>query len=141
MTIDFSYKDEGAGFILINEGLGPAIIRSFEVFVDNKPQLTWHMLSETLQIKPPDFWRVPSHSSVWATDDKEPRIFWINNGTGVNALKKEARRIEMNVCYCSMYDECWVRTRFAELPQKTSCEKSKNQLVDKSSLRLHEATK
>lgn len=131
MTIDFAYRDEGAGFIMVNDGLGPAIIRSFEVFVDGKPQMTWHAAAKSLGLSAPTFWMVPSASTVWkASDDTRTKIFWIDKGESVGLLKSGAPRVEINVCYCSIYDECWIRTRHADLPRETSCIESKNQLID-----------
>lgn len=131
LEIDFDYTDKGAGFLLLNEGLGPAVIRSFVVHVDGKPQRTWHTATDALGLPKTHTWfkRVPSPNIIWRPHDQEQRVFWIDKSPASDQLKEQQHRVDIKVCYCSLYDECWSRTRTIEAPKKSSCDHAQNQLV------------
>lgn len=132
LTIDFGYTDEGAGFKLVNEGLGPAIIGTFVVSVDDKPRQTWDAAAEALGIKTASKrWRVPYPDTAWLVGDQQPRVYWIPKSPESDLLIKQSPRVSIRVCYCSMYGECWSKTRNAGPPEEMgSCEGTKDQLVN-----------
>jgi hypothetical protein len=132
LTIDFVYTLEGAGFKLVNEGLGPAIIGTFVVSVDEKPRRTWDAAAEALGVKPvTTLWRIPYPDTAWLVGDPQPRVYWIPKSPASDLLIKQSPRVSISVCYCSMYGECWLKTRNAGPPEEMgSCEATKDQLVN-----------
>lgn len=132
LLIDFVYTDKGAGFLLTNDGLGPAVIGSFVVLVDDKPKRTWAEAEAALGLRPSNpFFRVPFPDTAWRVNDPERRIYWIDKSRESDLLKKQMQRVLISVCYCSIYGECWSRTNMVAPPKEmASCEKSKYQLIN-----------
>lgn len=132
LTIDFNYTGEGAGFRLVNEGLGPAIVGTFVVSVDEKPRQTWDAVAEALGIKTDaKLWRVPYPDTAWLVGDPQPRVYWIPKSPASDLLITQSPRVSIKVCYCSVYGECWSKTRNAGPPEeKGACEGTKDQLVN-----------
>jgi hypothetical protein len=93
-----------------NEGVGPAMVRSFKVMADGKPVATWDDAVQTLtgapatQLVYSTFRRgsvvQPGTSRVLLTIPAGPQAakFWQASQT----------RLVTKVCYCSVYDECWM---------------------------------
>ena len=93
-----------------NVGVGPARVRSFEVRVDGKPVRNWYAAVTAL------------------TGREEPGLVYSSFGRGsvlppgartvllelrdepvAGAFSSAAQsRLETIVCYCSIYDECWL---------------------------------
>ncbi len=123
MVISFDYDDSGAGFNMFNGGIGPAIIRSFTVYVDGKPKKNWHEVSESIGVQKPYTWfiRVPSPNSSW-TPSEPKKIYWVSAPQATQILKANQSRISVAVCYCSLYGECWFRTNTVIEPQPNSCD-------------------
>ncbi len=96
-------------FHVYNQGVGPALVRSVRVYVDGRPQRTWGAVVRTMGT-PAETTLVYSSfhrgSVVLPGADREvliikgaqARPFWIAAQT----------RFRYRVCYCSLYDDCWV---------------------------------
>jgi hypothetical protein len=107
-----------------NEGVGPARIRSFEVLVDGRPVRSWSAAVRTLtgktdsglvysslrrgSVLPPG----SSRTLLRIPPGEQARAFW----------EAAQSRLETVICYCSIYDECWVGdTRTAEPAAVRTC--------------------
>jgi hypothetical protein len=53
LGISFYYNEEGAGWVLDRSGTGPALLQTFEVFVDGIPQPHWLAAGYALSLPPP----------------------------------------------------------------------------------------
>jgi hypothetical protein len=108
LIVSFNYNNAGAGITFGNFGIGYAMLKSFEVLVDGKPQPNWEEMCRALGFGPTaptyDF-LVPSTDSVIKPDSSE-KIFWIHEGPQAEELKLKIARIQIRSCYCSIYDEC-----------------------------------
>jgi len=108
MTVSFFYNDEGAGFMFGGTGIGHAILKTFEVFVDGKPQSNWTEMCRTLGFasKPTFEFVVPRPEAVFNPDSYN-KTFWIPSGPQAEELKLKTSRVLIRACYCSIYPECW----------------------------------
>ncbi|WP_394822456.1 hypothetical protein [Pendulispora albinea] len=109
-------------FLVLNGGIGPARIRFVEVTVDEKPVSTWdEAVKELIGERPPN---------TMIRNSVHGRI--VSAGTNVNAVHvidpevakavAEARhRLQMQVCYCSVLDECWLVSSHEEPAPITKC--------------------
>jgi hypothetical protein len=132
VTISFDYDETGAGFHMSNKGLGPAVIGSFQLFVDQKIQRTWEEAGKALGLSGKVQWykRVPYPSAMWSNPEKDERLYWVSEGPDSELLKANKDRVHMVVCYCSVSNECWSRTRIAVPPKdESSCPQEKGQLI------------
>jgi hypothetical protein len=121
---------------LVNKGVGPALIRSVQIFVDDKPQHDWDAVYAALGLK---YERRPPYSTisgvvVSAGERIEQVVF--NDVDDFNLYVRQASRVSTRVCYCSTMDECWVRdSREAEssriTTEITACPaRSKDDFID-----------
>jgi hypothetical protein len=119
----FFFTKEGSGWMLANAGLGPAIVRWFTVYVDNEPQRTWNDVLKKLDIGTTLF----EFNVVYPGDPIRPgetggRIFWIAPGPQSDALTAKRGRVRLEICYCSIYEECWKLTTVFGSRQTMRCE-------------------
>jgi hypothetical protein len=116
LDIGYQYNidDPKVGFDLRvqNNGVGPALVRSVHVTFDGKPLPHWQNLFVALFqrgklnagfsglhniVIPPSTNRETDVSAVHVTDADPAKIIY------------EAReRLTMEICYCSIYDDCWI---------------------------------
>jgi hypothetical protein len=129
LAINRSYFDSGEhqGFNLevANHGVGPAKVESIVIRVDGKPVTTWDGVLQLLLGKtrantgnvtfstlgrfvlPPDSNRDTAKTMLhlYAPDD-------------ARAMDQAARRLDIEACYCSVYEQCWI-ARSAGQPLET----------------------
>ena len=100
-----------------NDGIGPARVQSFRVIVDGHPVPTWNAAVRALTGEgDPDLIYssvgrgtvlVPGASRTVLTLQPSPRTLRF-------AIAQQTR-LRTQVCYCSVYDECW--NADSELPE------------------------
>lgn len=123
MTISFFYNNDGAGYLFGGTGIGYATLKTFEVLVDSRPQANWLEMCHSLGFQsPPKFqFVVPRPGTIFKPDSYD-KVFWIPAGQQADELKREASRIAIRACYCSIYNECWRIDNTDSTPKKTdSC--------------------
>jgi hypothetical protein len=115
-------------FKVANSGVGPAKVRSFEVFYKGKPYPTSTALmraccdphftgAEALKVSELAGWdfvtgRI-SGSVIRAGEDKSfiRYAFDTNHAAAWHALDLARQRgMSYRICYCSVFDECWINT-------------------------------
>jgi hypothetical protein len=131
LSIGYNVNDgsDAAGFTwtVDNNGLGPAILESVEVTVDGVPRQGWADVTAAIGLVP---------GSLRTTSSLNGRVLppSINRETTIDAIHlptlADARlfyrardRIKMSICYCSVYDECWiVRSAVPKVERVARCE-------------------
>ena len=114
LSVDSTLNPNGASVDLTNDGLGPALVRSAQLYLDGRPVGAWgdvvrtvftdpnlHMkgtvaarmssLNASTTIRPGD-----SHLLIAITLPKKATI---------KALFRH--QVSMDICYCSLNDRCW----------------------------------
>jgi hypothetical protein len=119
VSIGYSIKDAGdqRGYTweINNDGVGPARIESVTVNVDGKPVSSWKDVFRTVfgeasvdatysQI----YGKVLPANTNRETTIEAVRILDVDQAKAFYAAQ---RRIEMTICYCSVYEDCWVAYR------------------------------
>jgi hypothetical protein len=119
LSIGYSLSDEGEkrGFTweINNDGVGPARIESVTLSLDGKPLRKWSEVFHDLfgdakvlasynkiygKVLPPNTNRETTIEAVRIADIEQAKIFY-----------DAQSRFEMTICYCSVYDECWIARR------------------------------
>ncbi len=105
----------GPGLVLdiSNDGLGPAVVRSLQLTVDDKPYPTLvSAMNALLGPHAPQphgrFASIGVGSVIRAGGDIV--LIKIENPKLVTAILAQSRRFDLHVCYCSILGDCWVRT-------------------------------
>lgn len=106
---------------ITNVGLGPALVKSFEVRLDNRGRTTWTPVVAALL-------GGPTHQVTWFFSTVGPGTVLLPGRT-IHILTIVAReltegvlaqdhRVVSRVCYCSLYDECWTAASDRAEPSK-----------------------
>jgi hypothetical protein len=93
-----------------NAGIGPALIRSFELVVDGKPQKNWGGAIDAFGI---DMHGAPSSYShigkgVVLLPGANLRVLEIGGAAGQALHRAAQTRMHTRICYRSLYEQCWV---------------------------------
>jgi hypothetical protein len=97
-----------------NNGVGPAKINSVVVMLDDKPYKNWNDIFHTL---------LPEEKTFRSSQTSINGVVLppsLNRETTIELIKletpsfakafltaQEKKRFQMEICYCSVYDECW----------------------------------
>jgi hypothetical protein len=116
VALGYTYNSntDANGFVLHvdNNGVGPAKVEMVTLSVDGKPMKRWADVLAALGVS-----QLPNMSTTSLNGDVIPPN--LNRETTIQALRINERevatlfkgaiaRFEMDICYCSVYDECWV---------------------------------
>lgn len=140
LSIGYSLSDAGEkrGYIwqIDNDGVGPARIESVTMTLDGKPVRGWGDVFRALygdatvgatysqvygKVLPPNTNRDTTIEAVHILDPAQARTFF------------DARdRLDMTICYCSVYDDCWIAHRQdPDVKRVERCERSGVQFEEK----------
>ena len=112
------YHADFVGWDIINDGLGPAKIKYFKIFSDGKEVSHPYKLRKLHHLDKYFLWSLPT-SGTWHKVGRRPIFKFKKNSDSANKLISGLRnRISFKVCYCSIYDDCWLYTKevYNELP-------------------------
>lgn len=110
MTRDVEYNElKGYSYHISNRGTGPAIIEQTFISIDDKYISDWSELYEILEI--PD--SIKSHSNdillkrVIKPNEDFQLIDWTHNPDLMKKIYTESHRINIIICYKSVYGDYW----------------------------------
>ena len=116
VVVSYLVNDRGSGFVMTNAGKGPAVLYWTTVTVDGKALPTWTDVSTALSSK-----TMLKFSSIIPADmlipESQQQIFWVDDDTLDKDWQGKDSRVEIETCYCSIFEECWVTTRLKPDPQ------------------------
>ena len=111
---DYSSNTDADAFVwhIDNNGVGPARVQSVAVQLDGKPMKNWTEVLKALGATTP----VNVSTTSFNGDVIPPSL---NRETTIKAIRIHQRevatlfknavdRFRMDVCYCSVYDDCWI---------------------------------
>ena len=92
-----------------NKGVGPAIVRSAQIWVDGKPQSDWNHVLDALGVtKPRTYSESTIYPNVMSAGETIPIIKFAEKDAyqrfRVAAIQEH---MTLAVCYCSTLGECW----------------------------------
>ncbi len=119
---------------LVNDGLGPALVRSAVVKIDGRAARGWHdALTElgadpqALQLKKgsgPQLFASFGQGTVLRAGNALT-VARIENPGVVSKISAELRRVSIDVCYCSILQKCWLLDTVSnEPPTASTCTSS-----------------
>lgn len=103
----------GGGFhrLVRNAGVGPALVRSFRIRVDDKPVRSWGEVVDALGVPATATTRRWTYSSIGRgtvlTPGETLEILTISDSVGALEFFRRVDHMESVICYCSLYGECW----------------------------------
>jgi hypothetical protein len=101
--------NNGYSRIVQNVGLGPAMIRGFEVLVDGKPTRNWTEAAAKLGIRPS--WR-GKRSTTFRAGLVVPtgaliELLNLPDTADERIIRGATAHLQTWVCFCSLYGDCW----------------------------------
>jgi hypothetical protein len=92
-----------------NEGIGPARVRAFTVFVDDRPVRTWGAAVRALtgENEPALVYSSFGRGSVLPSGASRTLLTLPSGARAATFWLAAQTRLHSVVCYCSVYDECW----------------------------------
>jgi hypothetical protein len=112
------------GWLLSVKG-GPATVKWAKLLVDSSKTSTWQAAIESLPIDPePSGWirHVPIEGDRFDPGDQVV-LFAVEKQLG-SLLSEYRHRVDLSICYCSIFGECWVEFTGAPPQPKDGCGKS-----------------
>jgi hypothetical protein len=94
--------------VIYNKGMGPAIVRSVQVYVAGHPQPDWDHVAAAQGLK---FSAPPKSStigSVVISPGEELHLLRYASDTDFTQAVYAEKAAELRICYCSVLDDCWV---------------------------------
>jgi len=126
--------NNGYSRIVQNVGLGPAIIRSFEVTVNGKPVHRWKEAVDSMRVQL--VWKnststtfgpgivVPTNSLI--------ELLTLPDSTDARVFRSRVDALETLVCYCSLYGDCWQAGREGYEPRPVrACSSSQTTMFER----------
>jgi len=93
---------------VLNKGVGPAIVRSAQVFVDGKPQPDWQHVLKALGAVPHQYSQSTLNPNVLTPGEKVPVIQFTDKGDYKRFRAAAIAHLTLiDICYCSTLGECW----------------------------------
>lgn len=100
-------SDTQQELLVINKGVGPAVIRSLRVYVDGVAQTDWRMLGKTLGFSDDDYVQSTVNEIIISGGERYVMAHFPGEAAW-KRLREQLPRIRRRVCFCSTLDECWV---------------------------------
>ena len=102
-------SNDGYSRIVQNVGLGPALIRGFEVLVDGRPTRDWAEVAAKLGIHPT--WRGKRSTTLRAglvvPTGALIEILNLPDTADQRMMRGAVAHLQTWVCFCSLYGDCW----------------------------------
>ena len=139
LEIGYTYNsnvDENAFLWRIdNNGVGPARIETIALTFDDKPMPHWSDAIEALGFHGAQHTSTSSLAGevIPPSLNRETAIeaLRVNQRELAAAIKQNASRFGMDICYCSVYDDCWVAHWMKPKPDAVErCEASPDKAFD-----------
>ncbi|MBV9926560.1 MAG: hypothetical protein JOZ96_16185 [Acidobacteria bacterium] len=106
-----------------NLGVGPALVKSFQVSVDGKPRRDWAEVSRALTGQPiPELVYSSVHAGSVLLPERPVPLVRIPPGDAAQRFWEQAQtpRLSLRLCYCSLYEDCWLADTQTPDPTPTS---------------------
>jgi hypothetical protein len=93
---------------VLNKGVGPAIVRSAQVWVDGKAQPDWKHVLNTLDIPSHGFEDSTVNGTVLSAGERVVMIKIVDEAVYQRFRDAATARLGMQLCFCSTLGECWL---------------------------------
>jgi hypothetical protein len=93
--------------LVMNKGVGPAVIRSVRITIDGVVQQDWKALEKTLGVTPADYVQSTVNGTVISGGERYVMAHFPDRQVW-ERLRPQLQRMTRRMCYCSTLEECWV---------------------------------
>jgi hypothetical protein len=100
-------NDLTQSLVVNNKGVGPAIVRGVQVWVDGKPQTDWDHVLTKLGLPPHHFTQTTINHGVLSPGEELQIIRFPDQDRWQRFRAAAADRMAIDICFCSTLGECW----------------------------------
>jgi hypothetical protein len=121
VTIGWRHTNDETGIVIDNDGLGPALIRDVVLTVDRQEQRD--VISALRQIVSTPDARIELDALTRGAvirAGKSLNLFVVRGTTWANQLRGAQNRVNLQICYCSILEQCWSNSLISVIPRKVS---------------------
>lgn len=126
LDLDFEYSNEGYSITLSNKGQGMAFVENVQIWYKDKYFTDWkdiadYFLPEGHQISYSIYFTNSVVDEILSPDEEVIlfKIPWSESSRSL--VEQHFPKLSMEICYCSIMDECWSLNSQAKRPQLGSC--------------------
>jgi len=98
--------------VVDNYGLGPALIRTFEVLQDGKPVKSFNEIIDPLEQRhkgPLNVTVTTLHRGSVVPAAQNITLFSVDNPEVAKRVQAQAAKYDVAICYCSLLGRCWMK--------------------------------
>jgi hypothetical protein len=101
--------NDGYSRIIQNVGLGPALIRGFEVTVDGHVVHSWKEMAESMHVavRLDNSKSTTFRAGLVLPMNTLTELLQISDSASIKLLRSRLDHLDTWVCYCSLYGDCW----------------------------------
>ncbi|EMV0255458.1 hypothetical protein [Vibrio cholerae] len=119
----FKTSEKNIKWIIANSGLGPAKISWFSVKSGEEQLTGWMDLATRLGLGAGDNYSFTNvYPGEFLPEGHSGTLFEINGSEKYADIFKNAQSIEIQVCYCSIFNECYLSTSTHSVSVKSECD-------------------
>lgn len=112
VDVSTSYNAEGFTVSATNKGIGPARVRFMSMSLDDQPVDDLDTMIQGI-LGPErafsyDVYRASNPTGSVLSPDERTTLFGVPWTDDSRALVEELGSFSLSLCYCSVYDDCWV---------------------------------
>lgn len=93
---------------VLNKGVGPALVRSVQVWIDGRPQASWDGVLTTLGIPPHRYQDSTLNGNVLSPGEQVTWMRVSDNATFLRFRDAYRARMGTEICFCSTLGDCWI---------------------------------
>jgi hypothetical protein len=110
LEVMYYHNEQGAGWKIINDGLGAAKLRGFRILVDGeRVDEDFENLVARVGLPPSsDFHFLKPMVGTRYAAGSSSVLVWFDAGSAADIVNRKWKSIIIQSCYCSLYDECWL---------------------------------
>jgi hypothetical protein len=120
VEVGFSYNNDGFRYALLNTGVGPARIIHAIVRVDGEPVPDWKAFFEQLEMPVNRYMTSQMARRVVGAQGVVDALM-LGPDEDIDTLYRAQGRVSIEICYCSVYDDCWKKTIVDEAVEVAGC--------------------
>ncbi|EGR2120022.1 hypothetical protein D0C17_19195 [Vibrio cholerae] len=123
ISLYFSESERSIKWSVVNNGLGPAKISWFSVTVDGKALSSWSELALWLELVNGDSYSFTNfYPGGLMPLGGDGNLFETKGVTNYHDVLRRAQQVEVQVCYCSIFDDCYISRSTSAANMEFRCE-------------------
>jgi hypothetical protein len=101
-------NDLTQSLVVNNKGMGPAIVRSVQVSMGDKPQQDWNQIVADMGLPPHSFFQATINRDVLSPGEELQIIRFSDKALWQRFKSAAFNRMGIDICFCSTLGECWI---------------------------------